>query len=245
MRTAVASRVSARRSSFLSRDVARDRTIGSGSSIAAGQYRGGPRRGAQSDAELGRSGARATVHQPSIRARTPAHDVAFDPRRSGSSRVGAQTVSRSRATIDHSRTPALERLRGLRVLASDELELRGTGVEVLARWDAAAPAELGIVNLITHHDQEADEQLAGHGHPGLGAAAAMDQGAIETVKVAVRAGGEGGGWPRTQRSSALPCLVIGPRWHVSAEALRRVPSPRSSRRACSPGSGRGVPGRGR
>ena len=49
--------------------------------------------------------------------------------------------------------------------------------------------------------------------------AAMDQGAIETVKVAVRAGGEGGGWPRTQRSSALPCLVIGPRWHMSAEAL--------------------------
>ena len=84
--------------------------------------------------------------------------------------------------------------------------LYGTRVEVLARWDAAAPAELGIVNLITNHDEEADKQFAGHGHPGLGAAAAMDQGAIETVKVAIRAGGEGGGLaedPAEQRATLL------------------------------------------
>jgi hypothetical protein len=43
------------------------------------------------------------VHQPSIPARTPAHDVVFDRRRSGIVEEGAsQTVSRSLATIDHS-----------------------------------------------------------------------------------------------------------------------------------------------
>ena len=125
----------------------------------------------------------------------------------GSSRVG---VSNSESVTGDHRSlrerPHWNGCAGLRVLASDELELRGTGVEVLARWDAAAPAELGIVNLITHHDEEADEQLAGHGHPGLGAAAAMDQGAIETVKVAVRAGGEGGGLAEDPAEQRAPLL---------------------------------------
>ena len=125
----------------------------------------------------------------------------------GSSRVGVS--NRESVTGDHRSLrdrPHGNGGAGLRVLASGVRGLYGTRVEVLARWDAAAPAELGIVNLITNHDEEADEEFAGHGHPGLGAAAAMDHGAIETVKVAVRAGGEGGGLaedPAEQRATLL------------------------------------------
>jgi hypothetical protein len=48
-------------------------------------------------------------------------------------------------------------------------------VEGRAR-NPAAPSELGVVNLIAHQDEEADEQLASDGHAGLGATAAVEQG---------------------------------------------------------------------
>jgi ABC transporter substrate binding protein len=85
MRTAVASRASLLVTSpFPSRDGVRcDATIGSGSSIAAGrQIPWGPPKQGANRRRARRSLAQATVHQPSIRARTPAHDVAFDRRRS-------------------------------------------------------------------------------------------------------------------------------------------------------------------
>jgi hypothetical protein len=86
-------------------------------------------------------------------------------------------------------------------------DLVATGLEVLARRRAAAtPAELGVVNLIAHHDEEANEQLAGDGHAGLGATAAMDQRAVDTVQVVIRASGQGSGLaedPAKQRAALL------------------------------------------
>ena len=93
-------------------------------------------------------------------------------------------------------------------------------MEVLTRRRAAATsAEFGVVNLIAHHDEEANEQLAGDGHAGLGATAAMDQRAVDTVQVVIGASGQGSGLaedPAEQRAALLGDL---PQMTVSAEAL--------------------------
>src|SRR5260370_15514240 len=83
--------VVARNTSFRTRPGARrDRTIGPGSSIAAAAIPWyPPHRGANRDEELERTLVRGNVHQPSIRARTPTHDVVFDRRRSGIAEGGA------------------------------------------------------------------------------------------------------------------------------------------------------------
>src|SRR5262249_17997512 len=68
--------------------------------------------------------------------------------------------------IDHSENARTGTAARGREASSDVLGLRGTRGEVRTR-DAAAPSELGVVNLITHHEEEANEQLASYGHAGL------------------------------------------------------------------------------
>jgi len=104
-----------------------------------------PHRGASRDEELGGPGwgnRPPTIH----RARTPAHDVVFDRRRSGSSRGRLKHES---VTGDHDtpRTPALERLRQAPSLASGAARLprRGRRSRVVAR--AAAPSNSRVFNL--------------------------------------------------------------------------------------------------
>jgi len=118
-------------------------------------------------------------------------------------------VSRSLATIDHPENARTGTAARPRVLASDVLGLRGARMEVRAR-DAAAPSELGVVNLIANHDEEADEELAGHGHAGLGATPAMDQRAVDPVQVVIGAGGQWSGLaedPAEQRAALLGDLA--------------------------------------
>ena len=99
-----------------------------------------------------------------------------------------------------------------RVLGNDDASRLSAG-------SAPAPAELGVVHLITEHDIEAHEELAGDGHFGLGPAAAMQDGEVATPKIVVRAGAKEAACPSTQRRSAFPCFVILPRCCLSAEAL--------------------------
>src|SRR6266478_2397109 len=111
----------------------------------------------------------------------------------------SQTVSRSLGTIDHpenARTgtaaPGPEASRAARALR--------------ATREAAAASELGVVNLIANHDEEADEELAGHGHAGLGATPAMDQRAVDPVQIGIGAGGQWSGLaedPAEQRAALL------------------------------------------
>jgi hypothetical protein len=84
---------------------------------------------------------------------------------------------------------------------------------------AAAPPKLLIVDLIAKHDIQADEELAREGDFGLGPPASMQDGEVTAPKLVVGARGLGAAWPSTQRRSALPGLVILPRWWLSAEAL--------------------------
>ncbi len=116
-------------------------------------------------------------------------------------------MSRSRATIDHSENartgtaaPGPESSRAARALRAS----REDGLSW--RREAAAAAELSVVNLIANHDEEADEELAGYGHAGLGATTAMDQRAVDPVQVVIGAGGQWGGLaedPAEQRAALL------------------------------------------
>src|SRR5499433_4107637 len=165
-------------------------------------YRGSPRNGAHLT-ELGGPwpGQQSTNHPFAHgRRRMMSRSIGNDP---GRRRWASQTVGRSLATIDHSENARTGTAARGREASSDVLGLRGTRVEVRTR-DTAAPSELGVVNLITHHDEEANEQLASYGHAGLRATAAMEQGAIEPVEVVIGAGGQRGGLaedPTEQRAS--------------------------------------------
>src|SRR5260370_26961366 len=146
---------------------------------------------------------------PTIHSRTDAgawcsvRSSTIRDRRGGAS----QTVSRSRATIDHSENartgtaaPGPESSRAARALRAS----REDGLSW--RREAAAAAELSVVNLIANHEEEADEELAGYGHAGLGATTAMDQRAVDPVQVVIGAGGQWGGLaedPAEQRAALL------------------------------------------
>src|SRR5262245_62816140 len=71
---------------------------------------------------------------------------------------------------------------------------------------SAAP-KFGVVDVIAQHDEEPHEELAGNGDPRLRAAAAVAQ--VRLRSTSSRAAW-GAAWPRTQRSSELPCLGYGP-----------------------------------
>src|SRR5262245_66028120 len=85
------------------------------------------------------------------------------------------------------------------------------------RRRAAAAPKFGVVDVIAQHDEEPHEELAGNGDPRLRAAAAVAQ--VRLRSTSSRAAW-GAAWPRTQRSSELPCLVIWPNRYLSADALR-------------------------
>src|SRR5215469_13798801 len=112
----------------------------------------------------------ANVHQPSIRARTAAHDVSIRSSTiAGADRRGwaSHSMSRSWQTIDH-----LENARtGTSALGSAPRSGRalhdGHRELTWSRRPAATPKFL-VVNLIAQHDVEAHEELAGQGDPGLG-----------------------------------------------------------------------------
>jgi len=112
----------------------------------------------------------ASVHQPSIRAQTTAHDVSIRSSTiDGADRRGwaSHSVSRSWQTIDH-----LENARtGTSALGSDPRSgraLHDGHREVLASGRGAAAPKFRVVNLIAQHDVETHKELAGQGDCGLG-----------------------------------------------------------------------------
>ena len=58
---------------------------------------------------------------------------------------------------------------------------------------AAATPKLGIVDVITEHDVEAHEELAGEGDPGLGPAAAMQNREVAASQILIGPVREGRG----------------------------------------------------
>jgi hypothetical protein len=134
-----------------------------------------------------------TVHQPSIRARDAAHDVVFDRRRSSDRRGWAsQSVSRSRATINHPenartgtaavRPPGSSRRSRPRLHRNARLEARTLGT--------ASAAELVIVDLIAQHDVEPDEEAPGQGHLRFGPAAPPKDGEVDPLESSIASGRE-------------------------------------------------------
>src|SRR5262249_58498346 len=135
-----------------------------------------------------------TVHQPSIRARDAAHDVVCDRRRSWDRRGWAsQSVSRSRATINHpenARTGTVAvrpppRLRPLR----PRLHRSARQLRALASGWASA-AELVVVNLIAQHDVEPNEQAPGQSHLRFGPAAPPEDCEVDAFESGIAAGRE-------------------------------------------------------
>ncbi len=134
----------------------------------------------------------ASVHQPSIRAQTTAHDVSIRSSTiDGADRRGgaSHSMSRSSQTIDHlenarTGTSALgSGPRSGRALHDGHREWMGSG------RPAAAP-EFFVVNLIAQHDVETHEELAGQGDFGLGPAPSMEDAEVAAPQLVVRPGGE-------------------------------------------------------
>jgi len=72
------------------------------------------------------------------------------------------------------------------------------------RGRAAAAPKFGVVDLVAQHDEEADEELARDGDPGLRAAAAMAQRAVGAFEIGVETRGVRGGLaehPAEQRAA--------------------------------------------
>src|SRR5262245_21350811 len=153
----------------------------------------------------------ATVHQPSIRAQATAHDVSIrsstitSPDRRG---WASQSMSRSWWTINHpenARTgpsalgTVCPSARGLHGRRGDGMPL------TLDASGAAAAPELAVVDLVTEHDVEPNEQFAREGHLRLGAAPPMQYGEVPTLELAIGPRGERGGLSQdpAQKSVAL------------------------------------------
>jgi hypothetical protein len=62
---------------------------------------------------------------------------------------------------------------------------------VLGAGGTAAPAELLIVDLITEHDIQAYEELAGQGHFGLRPPASLQDGEVAAPQIVIRPRGQG------------------------------------------------------
>src|SRR5262249_15033136 len=150
----------------------------------------------------------ASVHQPSIRARAAAHDVSI---RSSTidtaNRRGwaPHSMSRSWQTIDH---PENART-GTSAVGSGPALARRLHDE-RDRWgvtrDTPKAAELVIVNLIAEHDVEADEELAGESHLGLGPPASMEDGEVAAPKIVIAARGEGRRLPQDPAEEGIALL---------------------------------------
>ena len=163
----------------------------------------------------------ASVHQPSIRAQTTAHDVSIRSSTiDGADRRGgaSHSMSRSSQTIDHlenarTGTSALgSGPRSGRALHDGHREWMGSG-------RLAAPPEFLVVNLIAQHDVETHEKLAGQGDLGLGPPPSMQDAEVAAPQPSSARAASGAAWPSTHRSRALPCLVILPSRCLSADAL--------------------------
>ena len=77
-----------------------------------------------------------------------------------------------------------------------------------------------VVNPIAQHDVEANEELAGEGDLRLGPPAPMQAAEVAARRRSSSArAASGAAWPSTQRSRALPCLVIWPSRCLAADAL--------------------------
>ena len=130
----------------------------------------------------------ANVHQPSIRARTAAHDISIRSSTiAGSARRGwaSHSVSRSWQTIDdpeNARTgPSAwgDRSAIARALFDGEGRVPG-------RSRAPASAKLLVVDLVAEHDIETHEELTSKGDFRLGPAATLPNGEVATPKIVVR-----------------------------------------------------------
>ena len=135
-----------------------------------------------------------TVHQPSIRAREAAHDVVFDRRRSADRRGWAsQSVSRSLATINHPEnartgTAAVRPTRRSRPLRP-RLHRSSRELEAIT-WDSTSAAELVVVDVVTQHNVEADEQAPGQRHLRFGPAAPPEDREVDALERGIAAGRE-------------------------------------------------------
>jgi hypothetical protein len=150
-----------------------------------------------------------TVHQPSIRARWAAHDVVFDRRRSRDRRGRAsQSVSRSSRTINHPEnartgTVAVRPTRRSRLLRP-RLHRSARQLEATALGSAPA-AELVVVDLITQHDVEPDEQAPGKRHLRFGPAAPPEDSEVDTLEAGIASGRERPGQAPIAGACCLAC----------------------------------------
>src|SRR5262249_19227250 len=83
--------------------------------------------------------------------------------------------------------------------------LHGTGRRCPATR-LSASAEFVVVDLITQHDVETDEQAPGEGHLGLGPTASAQDGKVHAFKIDIGAGSKGRGVtedPAEQRAALL------------------------------------------
>ena len=134
----------------------------------------------------------ANVHQPSIRARTAAHDVSIrSSTTDAANRRGwaAHSMSRPWRAIDyfgHARTgtSAWGKRRSIQRASHDS---RRT-----VKWTGrmAATPKLGIVDLIAEHDVETYKKFTCERDPCFGAPAAMQNREVAAPEIVVSAGGE-------------------------------------------------------
>lgn len=134
----------------------------------------------------------AGVHQSSIRAQAAAHDVSI--RSSTSARCdrrgwASQSVSRSWRTINHPEN-ARTGTSALGDRAAPRARHDGRHTSRLLGCSATT-AELVVIDAITEHDVEPDEEFTRERDFCLGSAASMQDGEVATAKVIVYARGEG------------------------------------------------------
>src|SRR5262245_25650514 len=134
----------------------------------------------------------ASVHQPSIRAQTAAHDVSI---RSSTIDVAdhrgwaSHSMSRSWQTMDDSENART----GPSALGSRPATARALPGRRRGPRRATASAKFLVVDVIAEHDVEAHQERPGEGHPGLGSSATVQYREGAAPQIVVRAGGEGGG----------------------------------------------------
>ena len=152
-------------------------------------------------------GRGVTVHQPSIRARA-AHDVVFDRRRPDDRRGWAsQSVSRSWQTINHPENARTG------TCAIGPTPRRGVALRRAERRDSCADAggsattaEFLVVNLITEHDVEANEQPAREGDFRLRASPPAQNARVATLEIGIALARRAGRLGRAPNAAAR-CLV--------------------------------------
>src|SRR5213593_2645034 len=74
------------------------------------------------------------------------------------------------------------------------------------RGRPAPPTELVIVDLVTQHNEQPHEQLAGDGDFGFGAPAPMHESEVGSLEVGIHAGGMRGGLPEGEAEQRAALL---------------------------------------